>query len=112
MSNGFSLRKLEMAMPYMDGLTKNDPKALIALAGIALADEQSLKLVAAGNQEALKVFTDKAYDMDVEEVAALLSLFTRGSQRFTLIMSGLKPEEVNQVVAQQDQKLRSSLDLQ
>lgn len=107
----FSLRKLEMAMPYMEAAEKKDPKALVNLAALAMADEQTLKLVAAGNTEALKVFVDQAYEMEADEVAALLSLFIRGSQRFTLVLSGLKPEEVNQHQVQQDKTLRDSLGL-
>ena len=110
--SSFSLRKLEMAMPYMEAAEKKDPKALVNLAALAMADEQTLKLVAAGNQEALKVFVDKAYEMEADEVAALLSLFIQGSQRFTLVLSGLKPEEVNQHQAAQAKILRASLDLE
>ena len=108
----FSLRKLEMSMPFIEALKKNEPKALVQVAAIALADEQTLKLVAAGNNEALQVFVDKAYDMPSDEVAQTISFFLIGSQRFTLIQAGLKPEEVNTLMSQKSLTLRESLGIQ
>jgi hypothetical protein len=110
--SSFSLRKLEMAFPHLQAAEKREPKALVNLAAIAMADEASLKLSAAGNTEALQVYIDKAYDMESDEVAALLAVFIKGSQRFTLVLSGLKPEEVNQHLAYQEKTLKESLGIQ
>ena len=106
MSELFSLRKLEMAMPYLQAAESSDPKALVSLAAIALADDSSLKLIAAGNTETLTIFQDKAYDMPSDEVAALLAGFIRGSARFKLCLDGLEPEEVNQIMTMQAKKTR------
>jgi hypothetical protein len=111
MNNTFTLRKLELAQPLIKQMQDDDPKALAQLAALALADEQTLKLVAAGNTEALQVYVDQAYEMDSEEVAILLGNFISGSQRFKLALSGLKPEEINQLQTKKDEKLRTSLGL-
>ena len=106
MSSTFSLRKLEMAMPYLNNAENQDPKSLVSLAALALADEGSLKLIAAGNTETFQVFMDKAYDMDSDKVAALLSHFIQGSARFKMCLDGLTPEEVNQIMSLQQKKMR------
>ena len=108
----FSLRRLEMAMPYLNKAEMNDPKAFVMLAALYLADEQTLKLVAAGNNEALQVFIDKAYDMAGDEAAGLLSFFIKGSERFALCLSGLTPEEVNQLMSQKMTMLRKTQGLE
>ena len=107
-----NLRRLEMAMPLIKVAQDPDPKAFSRLAGLALADDATIKLAAAGNMDALRIFTDQACDMPLEEVAEVLHFFTRASERFSLIVDGLRPEEVNQVMANRDQKLRVKLDLE
>jgi hypothetical protein len=106
-----TLRRLEMATPIMQLAKDEDPAAFVRLAAIAMADDATLKLAAAGNEEPLQAFIDKAYDMPSEEAAEILSFFTQASQRFTLRLSGLSPEEVNQVMAQALAKLKKTLDL-
>lgn len=105
-NQSFSLRKLEMAMPYLGATEQQDPKSLVSLAAIAMADESSLKLIAAGNIETLTIWQDKAYDLPSEEVAALLSNFIKGSARFKLRLDGYSPEDVNQIMTMQTEKLR------
>jgi hypothetical protein len=105
MNTTFSLRKLELAFPYLEAAQKNDPTALVSLAAIAMADESSCKLIAAGNVEVLNTWKDKVYESSPDEVAALLQDFIKGSKRFTLIISGLTPEQVNQKMSQDSTKL-------
>jgi len=91
---------------------KNDNKAFVQMAAISLADENSLKLFIAGNKDILQPFIDQAYDMDPEEVAKLLGFFIQGSKRFSLIVSGLSAEEVNQIQAMKTKTLKQSLGLE
>ena len=107
MSQAFTLRKLEMAMPYLATAEQQDPKSLVSLAAIAMADESSLKLIAAGNAETLQVWQEKAYDLDSEDVAALLADFISGSARFKLRLDGFSSEETNQIMAAQKKKIRA-----
>ena len=109
--NTFTLRKLELAQPLIKAVSDDDPKALVRLAGLALADETTLKLVAAGNAEALEVYIEKAYTMEADEIASVLGNFIQGSQRFKLLLSGLSPEEVNNLQTKRDTDLRTSLGL-
>jgi len=111
MSEIFNLLKLELASPLMDAMEKKDPKAIVSLAALALADNQSLKLYQAGNTDALKVFTDQVYEKPYEEVAALLQGFISASRRFTLILSGCKPEEANQIMIAAQKSFRAKMDL-
>ena len=111
MSQAFTLRKLEMAMPYLATAEQQDPKSLVSLAAIAMADESSLKLIAAGNAETLLVWQEKAYALPSEEVAALLSDFISGSARFKLRLDGFGTEEVNQIMAMAKKKARADKDL-
>ena len=108
----FTLRRLEMAMPLMEFAKNQDPQALVKLAALTLADEQTLKLVKAGNAEAMQVYTDQAYDMAAEEVAEALGFFIRASQRFSLRLSGLKAEEVNRHMKKLDHEMRVSLGIE
>ena len=107
----FTLRRLEMAMPLLSDAQKNDPKALVSLAAISMADESTLKLVSAGNTESLNVYVEKAYDMPSDEVAEVLHFFMQASQRFTLVLQGLTPNEINRLVATQAEALRTDLGL-
>lgn len=74
-----------------------DPKAYVNLVAISMIDEESLKLHCAGNPSTMQIFIDKAYSMELDEVAALLNLFTGALERFSLIRSGCSPEMVNQI---------------
>lgn len=112
MSNTFSLRKLELAQPWLEAALKGDQKAFVQMAALSLADEGSLKLFIAGNKDILQPFIDQAYDMDPEAVAALLSNFIAGSKRFSLIVSGLSVEEVNQLQSLKMKTLKQSLGLE
>ena len=103
----FTLRRLEMAMPYLTAAENQDPKALVSLAAISMADDSSLKLIAAGSTETLAVFQEKAYGLPADEVASLLANFIQGSARFKLCLDGLDPEEVNQVMAMAMKKTRA-----
>jgi hypothetical protein len=107
--NSFNLRRLELSLPLVKAMEENDPKAFVNLAAIVMADDESLKIYCAGNKEILQPFLDKAYVMDADEVAALLSGFTSASKRFSLILSGFKPEEVNLMEANQRTKLAALL---
>ena len=108
-SNPFTLRRLELALPLVKEMEKGEPTAFVNLAAMILADDESLKLYASGNKEILKPFADRAYVMDADEVAALLAGFTSASKRFSLILSGFQPEEVNQMEAKQRLRLASLL---
>lgn len=111
MTEIFSLRKLEMALPFLQAIEKEEPKALVHLAAIALADEASLKLVDKGNAEIMDALCDQAYGLDLDEVAALLADFTVACQRFKLRVGGLRPEEVNQVLAGKMKEIRAGAGL-
>ena len=108
-ASNFTLRRLEMAMPYTKAMKDGDPKAMVNLAAIVLADEDSLKLSASGNTEILKPFTDRVYAMDPFEVAALLAGFTRDSARFSSLLSGWSTEQVDQFEAMKKDKLAALL---
>lgn len=111
MTEVFSLRKLEMAMPFLQAIEREEPKALVHLAAIALADEASLKLVDKGNTEIMDALCDQAYGLELDEVAALLADFTVACQRFKMRVSGLQPEEVNQILAEKRKEIRASAGL-
>lgn len=111
-ATSFTLRRLEMAMPLMDLAQKQDPQALVRLAALVLADEQTLKLTKTGNTEAMQVFMDKAYDMEAEEIAETLGFFIRASQRFSLRLAGLKSEEVQMHMAKAAREMRSSMGIE
>ena len=111
MANAFTLRKLELAQPLIEAAQASDPKALVKLAALALADEGTLKLYAAGSTDAMDVFVDQAYQMDSDEVATLLANFIAGSQKFSLLLRGLNPEEAKRNMSQEAMKLRAELGL-
>jgi len=108
--NIFSLRKLELSLPYVKSMEQGEPKAFANLLSIVLADEQTLKLVAAGSgKEALQVFIDKAYEIEPDEAAITLSNFTRASQRFSMLLGGCSIEVVEQMEKKKKDKLSQLL---
>jgi hypothetical protein len=107
----FTLLRLELAQAVIKKVEAKEPKALCELAALALADDRTLKLFHAGDTASMDVVLQEAYNMPAEEVAALLSGFIQASQRFTLVLSGLRPEEVNQLQAKRTKTLRDSLGL-
>jgi hypothetical protein len=111
-TTSFTLRRLELGKPILERVKKGEANATAELAAIIIADEQTLKLMAAGNVDALKVFIDTVNDMDSEEVATLISVFTLKSHRYSLVRNGLNPEEVNQLQSQTRKKLRTTLGLE
>lgn len=111
-TTSFTLRRLELGKPVLKKIQDGEANATAELAAIAIADEQTLKLLAAGNTDALKVFIDTVNDMDSEEVATLISVFTVKSHRYSLVQTGLKPEEVNQLQSQTQKNLRTTLGLE
>jgi len=109
MTNSFSLRKLELALPFIKELETN-PKMFVNLAAIAIADETSLKLYANGNTDILDTFKDKIYEMDTEEVATLLANFTQCASKFSMILSGLSPEQIQKIMKKKATVMDSALD--
>lgn len=104
----FTLRKLELAMPFLQAAQEGDPKAMVNLAALNLADDATLKLMSKGNTDSFQVFVEQAYDMDDEEVAEKLANFTEASVRFSLRVSGFKPDEINKIMAKRAKTLRES----
>ena len=107
----FTLLRLELAQAVIKKVEAGEPKALCELASLAMADDRTLKLFQAGDIAGMDVVVQEAYNLPAEEVAALLSDFIRASQRFTLVLSGLRPEEVNQLQTKRVKILRDSLGL-
>lgn len=107
----FTLLRLELAQAVIKKVEAREPKALCELAALALADDRTLKQFHAGDTASMDVVLQEAYTMPAEEVAALLSGFIQASQRFTLVLSGLRPEEVNQLQAKRTKNLKDSLGL-
>jgi hypothetical protein len=105
----FTLRRLELAMPFTKAMQEGDPKAMVNLAAIILADESSLKIYAAGNTEVLGPFVDQVHARDPFEVAALLANFTADSARFSSLLSGLPAELLDQLEARKRAKIVASL---
>ena len=108
----FTLRRLELAQGLVQRVQDGDSLALVQLAALAMADEDTLKLASAGNKDALGVYAAKAYDMNAEEVAALLAGFIRGSERFTLALRGLSPEEISRHMTKAAKTLRGILEIE
>lgn len=108
----FTLLRLELAQPVIKKVEAGEPKALSELAALAMADDRTLRLFHAGDTGALDVVQQEAYSLPADEVAALLSDFIRASVRFTLALSGLRPEEINQLQAKRTKGLRDSLGLE
>lgn len=109
---GLTLRRLEMAMPLMDKAQKQEADALVQLAALCLADEQTLKLSKSGNTEAMAVYVERAYDMEAEAIAETLGFFIKASQRFSLRLAGLSPEEVQAHMTKTGMNLRTSLGIE
>jgi len=105
----FSLRKLEMAIPLVKEVEAGNPSSFANLLSIVLADEKTLKLYAAGNKEALEVFTDEAYNMNPDDAAMALANFIKASQRFSSLLSGLPIEVLTKMEKDRKTKMDSLL---
>lgn len=108
-SKNFTLRRLELAMPFIGAMKEEDPTAMVRLAALVLADDTSLKLYAAGNVEILNPFIEEVHAMDPFEVAALLANFTAASVRFSRLLRGYPPELLDRMEKERQAKLEAAL---